>query len=144
MMICPQCGQQTNETIQFCEKCGTDMWNLAKPKTNPQERNQNQPLVKNFGGTDILENSINISTNSIALIIRFIGWAILVVGSITFLIMAMATESPIFLLGILASAISSIPCFGFAEIIHLLQKNTDQNIAMLDWMEQHEKINDDK
>lgn len=45
-MICWKCGHLNEETRQFCEKCGADIWhadptpNLQQQSGNPQDRNQ--------------------------------------------------------------------------------------------------------
>lgn len=87
-----------------------------------------------------------IPKNRIAKVVRFLGWGVLFVGTIgsVFLSIPMAEEYKaigfIFALfsGVVASMIACFLFLGFAEVIELLQKNIDQNTAMLCWMKRQE------
>lgn len=79
--------------------------------------------------------------NAIALVIRWIGGIIIVVGVFGSLIVGLMLDNWIFLIaGMLGSIVSGVMLLGFSEIINLLQLNVFKTEKLIKALSQEREI----
>lgn len=79
--------------------------------------------------------------NAIALVIRWIGGIIIVIGVFGSLIVGLMMDNWIFLIaGMLGSIVSGVMLLGFSEIINLLQLNVFKTEKLIKMLSQEKEI----
>ena len=124
MSRCKWCNSEIGDNV-ICPKCKAnqkeDINSSKREKLSPFEKYENNGSSNRVRTTD-KEKSSN---NSIASLIKGVAVILLVVGGIGSFIMLL-DDGFIGLIALVGCVISSLFCFGFSEIIYLLQDIKDK------------------